>query len=113
MSPKIDFPSPFLKALKDVNTGDIIRFLDAGEQDEKDNWIFTIKVEGKNLQKKFQLNKTNWKVISKEYGMNSDAWVNKDFEVTIIKTQNPQGELVDAIRLTIPNKDEDGNLEIG
>lgn len=116
--PEIDFPSPFLKVIKDVKSGDIIKFIDAGTKNKDGDWIFTIEVEGKrddegnDLVKKFQLNKTNWKIISKEYGTNSDNWIDKSFQVVIIKTQNPQGEIVDAIRFTIPNKDDDNEIII-
>ena len=111
--PIIDFPSVFLKADKDVVSGDVIKFLDAGEYDERGNgaWIFLVLVEKNGVKKKFSLNKTNWKAISKVYGTNSDVWVNKEMEVVVIDTQNPQGELVKAVRLKVVGADDE--VEVG
>jgi len=54
--------------------------------------------------KKFDLNKTNFKAISAAYGSNSDAWVGKEMKVNKVKVRNPStGTLVDSIALSIPD----------
>lgn len=107
--PQIIFDSEFLKAKVNVEHGDLIRFMDAGFQQEDGRWILKVAVLDKETKmaktekaKKFSLNKANFKAISAQYGDNSDNWVGKEMEVMIIKTQNPQGELVDAVRLIKP-----------
>ena len=107
-----DFKSPFIKAGVDVRDGDNLRFLDAGtrEADKKRigeyNWIFSVGVvrDGELIRtKKFQLNKLNFKVVSKAYGTDSDNYEGKEMRVNIVKRQNPQsGEVVDSIALSAP-----------
>lgn len=111
------YESPWLKANLNCKQGDLIQFLDAGEEDEENgSWIFNVMVsrDGEDLhQKKFSLNKTNFKVVAKNYGTNSDSWVGKQMEVNVIKKQNPKsGELVDSVALSLPNHNLDGDVVI-
>src|SRR3990167_23439 len=106
--PLIKFESDWLKAKDNVNQGDRIKFVNAGVPNEKGDWIFNVtvieKTSGNMLyQKKFQLNKTNWKTIKKVYGENSDNWVGKEMEVIIVKVNNPStGKFVYTVRLIPP-----------
>ena len=105
--PEIVFPSEWVKIGVNVKQGDTIRFLDAGTLDpETERYIFQVEIYSNGLMtevKKFNLNKTNYKVISALYGSNSDAWVGKEMIVNSVKTRNPQtGLLVDSIALTAP-----------
>lgn len=115
--PEIKFKSAWLKAKEDVNRGDHIRFLNTGEQDKDDKWVFLVGVipQGQKeivAQKKFGLGKKNFNAVSKVYGTNSDFWLNKEMQVRIVKVDNPStGEEVDSVRLTPPGALE-GELEI-
>lgn len=106
--PEIVFPSAWLKAGVNVNQGDNIRFLDEGEQDKNDNWVFLVGIvpDGKNEiteQKKFQINKKNFDAVAKIYGTNSDNWVGKEMKVRVVKVMNPRtDEMVKAVRLIAP-----------
>ena len=106
-----EFDSPFVKAGANTKQGDHLRFLDAGEkrQNKKEldkvDIVFNVAIvrNGKvTAQKLFSLNKTNFKAVSKVYGSNSDDWIDKEMMVNIVKRQNPQGEVVDAIALSAP-----------
>ncbi len=107
--PEIKFPSEWLKIGVNVQPGDLIRFMDAGTQDAEGNWVFNVQIihEGNLTEtKKFQLNKTNHKVISELHGTNSDNWVGQDMQVDTIKQRNPQTGLpVDSILLAKPISD--------
>ena len=105
--PEIKFPSDWLKINDNVQEGDTIRFADAGTLDpENDQYVFNVDIfHGgvKTETKKFNLNRTNFKVINAVYGTNSDAWVGKDMVVNKLKVRNPQtGLMVDSIALTAP-----------
>jgi hypothetical protein len=106
--PEIKFDSDWLKANNNVNEGDNIRFLDAGEKDKEGAWVFTVGVIPKGTmkiaaEKKFSLNKKNFTAISDTYGSNSDDWVGKEMTVVIRQVENPQtGREVDAVRLRAP-----------
>lgn len=106
--PEIKFPSDFLKLGTNVEHGDEIRFLDAGELDpETERYIFSVSVikAGKDIEtKKFNLNKTNFKAVAALYGTNSDAWIGKLMRVTSMQVRNPQTGLIGpGITLTAPN----------
>ena len=110
--PNIIFDSEFLKAGVNVIEGDKIRFLDAGQKDSKDRWIFQVAViSGKTgnvrSQKKFSLNKTNFNAIASHYGGNSDGWVGKEMNVSVVMVQDPSGKAVKGIRLV--GKDDVAN----
>ena len=115
--PEIKFESEWLKANNNVEEGDLIRFLNAGEQDKDKNWVFLVGVIPAGTsrivtQKKFSLNKRNFESIKAIHGSNSDEWVNKDMQVMVREVENPKtGELVDAIRLCAPGAA--GELELG
>lgn len=105
--PEIIYPSEWLKINENVKDGDVIQFLDAGTQDKDERWIFNVAVFRKGelieVEKKFGLNKTNFKAVSAVYGTNSDNWVQKEMQVSSVKMRNPQlGSLVDSIALSAP-----------
>lgn len=109
--PEVIFPSPWLKINENVKSGDTIRFIDSGKWESEpgrdDRYVITVAVfRGKDLieaDKKFNLNKTNFKAVSALYGTNSDNWLNKDMTVAAIKARNPQtGQAVDSILLEAP-----------
>lgn len=121
MKPK--FESPWLKANENVKHGDYVRFLDEGtERPSKDgkgnDYIMRLGVIPQaskeiSVEKQFQLNKTNYKATASVYGADTKNWVGKEMQVVVIKTQNIQGGIVDAIRLVHPgNYEEDGGAEI-
>ena len=107
-----DFDSEWLKANLNVNDGDHIRFLDKGtsspdkEDPLKRNWTFLVGVVRDGMvavQKKFQLNRSNFKAVSSLYGTNSDKWVMKEMTVNVVKRQNPRtGEMTKGIALSPP-----------
>lgn len=111
--PEIKFETDWLKANNNVKNGDRIKFLNAGEQDKDGNWVFEVEVVSTLKRKKFSLNKKNFKSISDAYGTNSDNWVGKEMQVVVIQTENPKGDLVDAIRLRTPgHQEEEGVIEV-
>lgn len=103
--PEIKFDSKFLKIGVNIEEGDVIRFLDEGYKDDEGNWIFMVGVRPNGFkemtaQKKFQLNKTNFKSVSALYGTNSDEWVGKEMQIKQGVANNPNsGEEVPALRL--------------
>ncbi len=102
--PNIIFDSEFIKAGVNVIEGDKIRFLDAGQKDSKDRWIFLVavisgKTGGIRSQKKFSLNKTNFNAITSHYGGNSDNWIGKEMVVSVMMVQDPSGKAVKGVRL--------------
>lgn len=114
--PEIIYPSEWLKINENVKDGDTIQFLDAGTQDKDERWIFNVAVFRKGdliePEKKFGLNKTNFKAVSAVYGTNSDNWVNKEMLVSSVKVRNPQlGSLVDSIALSPAPKKEEPKTE--
>lgn len=105
--PEVVFPSEWVKIGVNVKQGDSIRFLDAGTLDpETERYIFQVEIYSNGLMteiKKFNLNKTNFKVIAAAYGTNSDAWVGKDMTVNSGKVRNPAtGLMVDSVVLSAP-----------
>src|SRR3989337_2208008 len=102
--PQIVFDSEFVKAGVNITDGDKIRFLDAGEKDKQDRWIFLVEIiSGKtgkvSAEKKFSLNKTNFLAISSFHGSNSDDWVGKEVEVHVVFVQDPSGKSVKGVRV--------------
>lgn len=103
------FDSEWIKAGVNVKQNDNIKFLDIADVDpnDKDNRIIVnvaIIRNGEAIKtKKFNINATNFKAIAKEYGTNSDKWVDKEMRVNIVKRQNPKtGEIVPAVALSSP-----------
>lgn len=104
--PDIIFPSKWLKAGVNVKQGDIITFVNVGEQDKNQQWIFTVRVESTGEEKLFSLNKKNFNAISALYGKNSDSWVGKRMKIRVTTVENPKtGEEVEAVRLVDPARD--------
>lgn len=112
--PEIKFKSDWLKGGDNVKHGDMIRFENAGIQDKDDRWVFNVTLlrNGKELyEKKFSLNKTNFKIVSKRYGTNSDEWVGKEFDVKLVDTQDHSGNPAIGIRLVPPGSLAEGRSE--
>jgi len=107
--PEIKFPSEWIKIGDSVQVGDLVRFMDAGKQNEEGGWIFNLQIIHEGLvteTKKFQLNKTNHKIMVEAHGSNSDNWVGKEMQVGTMKQRNPQTGLpVDSIVLEKPIAD--------
>ncbi len=102
--PEILFDSEFLKAGINITENDRIKFLDTGQKDSKDRWIFMVAaISGKTgnvrCEKKFSLNKTNFNAITSFYGSNSDNWLGKEMTVRVMLVQDPSGKSVRGIRL--------------
>ena len=98
--------SKFLKA-EDVNDGDILTFVDAGEyiivdfgKGKGDEEIFQIKVELPDGEQKLcNPNTTSKKLLKKAFGDNSDdAWGGKQVIVRLVK-QLSFGEMADVLIL--------------
>lgn len=106
--PEIKFPSEWLKIGVNTEPGDLIQFLDAGTLDtERDQWVFKVAVlrngDVVEVEKKFGLNKGNFKAIADAYGTNSDNWIQKEMVVEKVIVNNPQtGQRVDSIALSKP-----------
>ena len=106
------FDSEWIKANINVKQNDHLRFLDEGEivpnkrNPGQEDVVFTVGIvrDGTVLaEKKFSLNRGNFKAVSKLYGVDSSKWIKKEMRVNIVKKQNPQsGELVDSIALSAP-----------
>jgi hypothetical protein len=110
----------WLKANINVKDGDNVRILDEGaiEQNKegKDQLVMTVGVVRNSAiiaQKKFQLNKTNHKVVAGAFGFDSKNWIGKEFQVNVVKKQDPSGRLVDSVALSMPGLDAEGNVEFG
>lgn len=102
--PEIKFDSAFVKAGINITEGDKIKFLDAGQKDEKDRWVFQVEIiSGKTgnvrCEKKFSLNKTNFNAVASFYGSNSDDWVGKEMSVRVMMVNDPSGKTVKGVRL--------------
>ena len=103
--PEIKFPSKFLKAGVNIEEGDVIRFLDAPALNSDDELVATVGIIPSGFaqmteQKKFQINKTNFKAIAALYGTNSDNWVKKEMQIHIGTANNPKtGEDGPSIKL--------------
>lgn len=83
-----------------------------------DQWVFTVGVIPQETpgfikeQKFFGLNKKNFDAIKKVYGSNSDNWLNKEMQVSIIQVENHKtGEEVAAVRLKAPGSLAEGLSE--
>ena len=115
--PEIKFPSKFLKAGVNIEEGDIIRFLDIPAFDAENHLVATVGIMPKGFsqmteQKKFQINKTNFKAISALYGTNSDNWKGKEMEVHIGTANNPQtGTEGPSIKLKAVGGDNPSDVE--
>ena len=117
MDTKKYLDSDWLKAKVNVQDGDHIRYLDEGandvDRDGKDRLIVLVGVvKGTEIvaQKKFQVNKTNLKATAAMYGFNTKGWIGKEMRVNIVKKPDLQGRLVDAVALSSPNTDANGDI---
>lgn len=102
--PEIKFDSVFVKAGVNITEGDKIKFLDAGQKDEKGRWVFQVEVVSKKTgnvrcEKKFSLNKTNFNAVASFYGSNSDNWIGQEMTVRVMLVNDPSGKAVKGIRL--------------
>lgn len=112
--------SEFLKPRINVNQGDIIKILNEGEDEEfrgQKRFILLVVIlddDGKaKTQKRFTINKTNFKFLSANFGFESKNWIGKEAQVNIVKVNNPStGQLTDGIVLTLPNITPEGDVEI-
>lgn len=106
--PNINDLNEFLTA-SDVNDGDVITFLNAGEIKDVD---FSRSRDGSDVRKVLQIdvslpdgkekivtiNKTSRKSLSAKYGVDTEDWVEKEAKVVILK-QNVGGTIKDVIYL--------------
>ena len=88
------FPSKFLKLGSNVQEGDIIRFLDEPRMDADDKLVGLVGIIPQGFsqmteQKKFQVNKTNYKAVAALYGEDCADWVGKEMQVNKIMANNP------------------------
>ncbi len=51
-----------------------------------------------NAQKGLVLNKTNANTLAGQFGDDTDLWPNREIVLYTVKTNNPQGQMVDGIR---------------
>ena len=111
----------WVKANINTKDGDHLRFLDEGRsepnKDGEDQLVMLVGIvrNGELIaQKKFQVNRTNNKVIASIHGFDTKNWVNKEMRANVVKKQNPQtGQLVDSIALSAPNVSVDGDVILG
>ena len=108
MCPNVNDLNEFLTA-SDVNDGDVITFLNAGEIKDVD---FSRSRDGSDVRKVLQIdvslpdgkekivtiNKTSRKSLSTKYGADTEDWVEKEAKVVILK-QNVGGTIKDVIYL--------------
>lgn len=115
--PEVKFPSPFLKPEINVFEGDVIRFLDIplmGLDGKLVGTVGIIPVGFKDMteQKKFQINKTNFKAIAKLYGTNTDGWKGKEVQIHIGVANNPQtGEEGPSIKIKAVGGENPADVE--
>ena len=114
--PILERPSGLFLSNKDVKTGEIITFIDAGEEkpgknfNGKDVIKFVIKVRLPDGEEKLaDLNNTSKKNMMDEYGENSDEWIGKDARIEIV-TQKVSKDFKDVLYLTAPMKNLKGDL---
>lgn len=110
---KVKIESAFIQAGVDVRDGDIIKFLNEGEEkanpkfDNKKQFSILVRTD-EGVEKKMSINNTSKRNMIATYGDDSKDWVLKDARVNIIK-QLVSGELKSVIILTAPNIDLEGN----
>lgn len=106
----------FVKANINVKQGDLLRFKDQGKEvpDRTDpnrlNLEVTVEIIRDGAvanEKTLSVNATNLKSIAAIYGYNSLKWIGKEMMVNVVKRQNPQGVLVDAVALSAPVADHE------
>lgn len=90
------FPNEFATPEEDLNDGDTITFVDAGnvEMSEKygrEQLIIRVKLKDGN-EKKLSVNKTSAQSLSEKYGDDTDQWVGKQAVAEITK-QNVGGKV--------------------
>ena len=94
--PEIKFPSKFLKLGTNCEEGDVLRFLDVpmmdldGEKLGCTVGIIPVGFKEMTTQKKFNINKTNYKSVAALYGSNTDNWKGKEVQIREITVNNPQ-----------------------
>jgi hypothetical protein len=95
------FPSKFLKA-EDLD-GDVIviiesvkmeKFTDPQTKRESEKPVMFLR----DVDKPVVLNKTNWAMIAKQHGDESDEWTGKEITLTVMSVES-FGDVVDAIRV--------------
>lgn len=59
-----------------------------------------LKFHGK--EKGIVLNVTNRRVLEEAYGPMTENWVNRQVQLYVIQVRNPQGNMVDGLRVRIP-----------
>lgn len=113
--------SDWLKANVNVKDGDHVKILNEGKEEPRQGkpgevqLVLDVAVLRDNVEvarKKLGLNVGNHKAIIALHGYESKKWVGKEFRVNVVKKQNPSGQLVDAIVLSAPNTDEEGDAII-
>jgi hypothetical protein len=88
------FPSKFLKIRVNVKDGDLIRFLDEPRMDADDKLVGLVGIIPQGFsqmteQKKFQVNKTNYKATAAVHGEDCAEWVGKEMQVREVVANNP------------------------
>lgn len=114
--PTLERPTGKFLTNKDVKTGDILTFIDAGEEKPGKNFngkeitkfIITVRLPD-GEEKSADLNNTSKKNMMDEYGENSDKWIGKDCRVEVV-TQKVSTEFKDVVYLTSPMRNLKGDL---
>jgi hypothetical protein len=114
--PKLTRPAGAFVTKDDVSTGDIVTFIDHGEEKikkdfhGKDKLGFQITVTLPDGEEKiFDLNNTSKRNMMDHYGEDSDAWIGKVARVEV-STQKIGNEFKDVVYLTAPNKNLKGDI---
>jgi len=103
--------SKFLKAGINIKDGDIIKFLDEGEEvDGQWGKKVQIKVETPNGEEKIlTLNNSSRGNMVSYYGSSSDGWIGKEARINVVKMM-VRGKMINVITLTEPNVDINGDV---
>lgn len=106
---KVEIEGAFIKPNEDVQDGDLITFLDEGEESEgKYGKKMNIRVRTpKGDEKLLSLNNTSKRNLVEHYGDESKAWIGKQAQVNVVK-QLVSGEMKSIIVITAPNIGLDG-----
>lgn len=114
--PKLNRPTGAFLSKDDVSTGDILTFIDAGEEKTKkdfkgkDKLAFTITVRLEDGEEKLlDMNNTSKKNMMDFYGDDSDAWIGKQCRVEII-TQKVGNDFKEVLYITAPNTNLKGDI---
>lgn len=110
---KVKVESAFVSAGVDVRDGDIITFLNEGEERENERFgkvqlVVLVRLPS-GAEKSLSLNNSSKRAMIEVYGDDTSAWVLKEARVNIVK-QLVQGKTKSVIILSHPNKDSEGNL---